>query len=149
MSTTQVLSRRSVGRGALVTVAAAAAGFIVARNSSVGTGRSLTAQANAAGPAGTGGRRLAAVSDVPPASGIIIADAQIVLTRDPSGTIQGLSAVCTHQGCAVSSIEGTTIICPCHGSHFDTRTGRPTHGPATAPLPKVSVAVRDGAVFSG
>ncbi|MGF7234752.1 MAG: Rieske (2Fe-2S) protein [Frankia sp.] len=145
----QVLSRRSVGRGALVTVAAAAAGFIVARSSSMTTRKSLTAQANAGGVGGASGRRLAAVSDVPTGSGVIIADAQIVLTRDASGAIQGLSAVCTHQGCAVSSVEGTTIICPCHGSRFDTRTGRPTHGPATTPLPRVQVTVRDSVVFSG
>jgi Rieske Fe-S protein len=132
----------------VVTAAAAVVGFIVARTSSAASRKGVAVQANADGPAPGGGRRLAAVSDVPAGSGVIVADAEIVLTRDASGAIQGLSAVCTHQGCTVSSVEQTTIICPCHGSHFDTRTGQPTQGPATRPLPPVPVVVRGDAVFS-
>ncbi|MEZ4537588.1 MAG: Rieske 2Fe-2S domain-containing protein, partial [Cyanobacteriota/Melainabacteria group bacterium] len=51
---------------------------------------------------------------------------------------QLISAKCTHLGCTVGNKadnEGK-ILCPCHVSYFDIKTGVPNQGaPAEAPLP--------------
>ncbi len=50
---------------------------------------------------------------------------------------------CTHEGCSLS--EGAlgggeeTVVCPCHGSEFDLRTGEPVDGPAEDPVPWFTV----------
>jgi len=58
------------------------------------------------------------------------------------------SAKCTHLGCTVGSeidAQGR-ILCPCHISYFDVRTGQPNAGaPATVPLPEIGWALMDGA----
>jgi Rieske Fe-S protein len=40
-----------------------------------------------------------------------------------------LSAHCTHLGCVVNQTENGRLICPCHGSEYDTH-GRVMKGPA-------------------
>ncbi len=53
---------------------------------------------------------------------------------------------CTHRGCSLN--EGdfpgeSTVVCPCHGSTFDLRTGSILHGPATAPQPAYLTRMRE------
>ncbi|WP_026311153.1 Rieske (2Fe-2S) protein [Parafrankia elaeagni] len=141
-------TRRVVVPGVVVTVAGAAAGFAVASNSSAADPKPPTAAANGGGgaPGGTTGP-LAQLSDVPADGGVVLSDAGIVLTRGSGDDIQGFSAVCTHQGCLVSSVAQGQINCPCHGSSFDARTGAPVAGPAKKNLPPVAVTVRDNAVY--
>jgi Rieske Fe-S protein len=79
-------------------------------------------------------------------SGLILSKALIVLVREPDGSIRGFSAVCTHQGCTVSSVQNGVIMCPCHGSQYNARTGAVVGGPAPRALPSVPVVVRSGAV---
>ncbi|MCK9902547.1 twin-arginine translocation pathway signal protein [Parafrankia colletiae] len=141
-------TRRVVVPGIVVTVAGAGAGFAVASTSSAADPKPPTAAANGGGdaPGGEDGP-LVQLSDVPPDGGVVLSDAGIVLTRDSGDGIQGFSAVCTHQGCLVSSVAQGQINCPCHGSSFDARTGEPVAGPARTKLPPVAVTVRDNAVF--
>lgn len=57
-----------------------------------------------------------------------------------------ISAKCTHLGCTVGSdLDGQgRILCPCHVSYFDIRTGAPNEGaPAKAPLPILGWVLRD------
>ena len=61
---------------------------------------------------------------------------RVVLTRDAKGAVRGFSALCTHQGCSVSSVGGGAISCPCHGSRF-TPYGEVITGPATKGLDKI------------
>jgi Rieske Fe-S protein len=129
-------------------VAAGVAGYVVAKNSDAAGPKPRTAAANGYGGGAAGGTRLAGLDEVPPGGGKILDGAGVVLTRDAAGTVRGFSAVCTHQGCTVDSVQDGTINCPCHGSRFDTRTGAPVAGPASRPLPPVTVAVRNGAVFT-
>ncbi|WP_462183761.1 Rieske (2Fe-2S) protein, partial [Frankia sp. AgKG'84/4] len=93
--------------------------------------------------------RLALLDQVHDAAegGLILDSEGVVLTRNAAGEVQGFSKICTHQGCSVNQVSGDRILCPCHGSAFDTRTGAPVAGPAKAPLPPVAVAVRGGEVF--
>lgn len=44
---------------------------------------------------------------------------------------------CTHAGCPFSeeaSLVDGVIVCNCHGSEFDVRTGEVRHGPAELPV---------------
>ena len=43
---------------------------------------------------------------------------------------------CTGEPCPLSGglLTGTTLMCQCHGSRFDLRTGAVINGPATDPL---------------
>ena len=58
-----------------------------------------------------------------------------MVTQPTAGEFKAFSAICTHQGCVVGSVEEGAIICPCHLSHFDINTGDPVSGPAQQPLP--------------
>ncbi len=55
---------------------------------------------------------------------------------------------CTHEGCLLSEGEideaADTVVCPCHGSAFDLRTGEPVEGPAEDPVPVYPLRVDDG-----
>jgi Rieske Fe-S protein len=57
-----------------------------------------------------------------------------------------ISAKCTHLGCTVGNEvnkEGK-ILCPCHVSFFDIKTGMPNaDAPAKTPLPFLSWAIMD------
>ena len=74
--------------------------------------------------------------------GTIIDGKNVVVTQPAAGTFKGFSAVCTHQGCIVSSVSGGTINCPCHGSQFSIKDGSVVAGPAPRPLPAVAVKVQ-------
>lgn len=89
---------------------------------------------------------LVAAADVPVGGGTVLADDGVVVVQPTEGEFKGFSSNCTHQGCAVGSVQGGTINCPCHGSSFSIEDGSVTAGPATAPLPAVEVAVRAGQV---
>jgi nitrite reductase/ring-hydroxylating ferredoxin subunit len=68
----------------------------------------------------------------------------IVLASVDSGWF-GVQDRCTHAGCAFSEdgeLEGSTVICNCHGSEFDIRSGAVVRGPAVLPLRTVPVRVR-------
>jgi Rieske Fe-S protein len=70
-----------------------------------------------------------------------------IVIREANGGLVAHSAVCTHAGCTVG-YQGSQIVCPCHGSVFDARTGAVITGPATLPLPARKVIERDGAIYA-
>jgi thiosulfate dehydrogenase [quinone] large subunit len=70
-----------------------------------------------------------------------------IVVRETSGTLVAHSAVCTHAGCTVG-YQGGQIVCPCHSSVFDARTGAVISGPATTPLPPRKVIERGGAIYA-
>jgi Rieske Fe-S protein len=145
------LSRRSVTRGAAVVVAGGVVGWAAARLSALSRPAAGTAAANSYGPpsAGPTGTELARVDQVPEGGGVVLGSAGVVLTRTPEGQVHAFSATCTHQGCTVDSVAGGRISCPCHGSQFDAATGEVLRGPATRPLPPVTVEVSNGVVSTG
>jgi 3-phenylpropionate/trans-cinnamate dioxygenase ferredoxin component len=53
---------------------------------------------------------------------------------------------CTHEECPLSDgeLRGYAIVCNCHGSEFDVRTGAVLAGPATEPVKVYPVRVVDG-----
>jgi nitrite reductase/ring-hydroxylating ferredoxin subunit len=53
-----------------------------------------------------------------------------------NGTFHAFDDTCTHMGCSLAEgdLEETTVICPCHGSEFDVRSGAVLQGPAREPV---------------
>ncbi|MDT5029473.1 MAG: hypothetical protein QOE61_5899 [Micromonosporaceae bacterium] len=129
-------TRRAVllGAGAL-----GAVGVLAACGTSTDTtnsgGGATTGNGGAAAPndaSGAGGAIKAA--DIPVGGGKIFADQKIVVTQPTAGKFMAFSAVCSHAGCLVTSVENGTIVCPCHGSEFKIADGSVARGPATTAL---------------
>jgi len=96
--------------------------------------------------ASSSGTTLGAAADIPVGGGTVFKDAKVVVTQPAEGEFKCFSAICTHQGCPVSSVEDGEIACPCHGSKFSIEDGSPQAGPATAPLGEVDVTVEGGQI---
>ncbi|GGJ55628.1 Rieske (2Fe-2S) protein [Streptomyces brasiliensis] len=135
-----------------VMAAAGAAGLAVAltacgsddgsADSSDVSGSGTTQDSNGSGgAAGAGGTALAKTSEIPEGGGKIFKDQGVVVTQPTAGTYKAFSSKCTHQGCAVTSITGGAIVCPCHGSQFSVEDGSVKKGPATQPLASENVTV--------
>lgn len=126
----------TVSRRAALTIGSAAASTVV-----------LAACApSGAAPAPTSGSELPAeptevgtLADLPVGStaSAEVGDTPILLSRLSESEVKAFSAICTHQGCAVAG----DFECPCHGSVFDTTSGKPTQGPAVDPLPEFTVTL--------
>jgi Rieske Fe-S protein len=139
------LDRRQVlVRAGVAAVGVAAAGVLAACSGSSGGDGGTTQEA----PAADGS--LAKVADIPVGGAISAKDADgkpILLTQPEAGTVVGLSAICTHQGCTVAP-DDDHLSCPCHGSTYDLE-GKNTGGPAPSPLPPFDVHVANGEVLAG
>lgn len=113
---------------------------------SAGSGGPGKAGGSGKSGAGSGGSSLVATADVPVDGGVVIDIQKVVVTQPSQGEFKCFSAICTHQGCLVGSVDQNTITCPCHGSQFSATDGSVVTGPATSPLPEVKVAVKGGNV---
>jgi nitrite reductase/ring-hydroxylating ferredoxin subunit len=72
-----------------------------------------------------------------------VAGTELVLARLGEAWFAA-EARCTHAGCAFAedaTLEGGTIVCGCHGSEFDLRSGEVQRGPAEYPLRTYPVRV--------
>ncbi|GAA3787928.1 hypothetical protein GCM10022226_03090 [Sphaerisporangium flaviroseum] len=88
---------------------------------------------------------LARTKNIPIGGGKII-KGKYVVTQPKKGVFRAFSAKCTHQGCAVATVRGGTINCPCHGSKFKISTGAVAQGPADRPLPRKRITVSKGVI---
>jgi Rieske Fe-S protein len=102
-----------------------------------------------AGSSGTGAASdvLASTSDIPVGGGKILIEKRIVITQPHAGTFDAFTAVCTHQGCIVTTVSGGTINCPCHGSKYSIVNGSVVNGPAPSPLAPVSIKVEGTSII--
>lgn len=89
------------------------------------------------------------VGDVPVDGGVILSNAQYVVTQPSEGTYKAFSSRCTHQGCTVGAIENREIVCPCHGARFSIDDGSVVVGPAAEPLPEATASVDGDQVVIG
>jgi Rieske Fe-S protein len=92
---------------------------------------------------------LGQTADIKVGSGAIFKEANVVVTQPTADDFKAFSAVCTHQGCTVGSVEGNAIVCPCHGSRFSIADGSVVQGPATEPLAAAKVTVTGGSINLG
>ncbi|MFZ2492457.1 MAG: respiratory nitrate reductase subunit gamma [Thermoanaerobaculia bacterium] len=93
--------------------------------------------------------RVARLGDLQQNSGTYFIDYQMrpaLAYRGADGLPHLISAKCTHLACTIAkdvSTEGR-ILCPCHVSWFDLKSGAPTPGsPAKAPLPILGWVLRE------
>jgi Rieske Fe-S protein len=85
---------------------------------------------------------LTSAGEVPKGGGTIFEDEQVVVTQPTAGEFKCFTAVCTHRGCVVSSVEDGSINCACHGSRFSIIDGSVEAGPASSPLSEVPISVQ-------
>ncbi|MEV5983061.1 Rieske (2Fe-2S) protein [Streptomyces sp. NPDC052114] len=95
------------------------------------------------------GPELAKTSDIPVGGGKIFKDRKVVVTQPESGDFKAFSAVCTHEGCIVSTVSGGTINCPCHGSKYRVADASVAGGPAPRPLPPEKITVTGKSITLG
>ncbi|MFF0184331.1 Rieske (2Fe-2S) protein [Streptomyces sp. NPDC005244] len=131
-------SRRTVLRGAALTPVA---GLGLAACSGGGGGG---APATPTAPVVLG-----AESEVAKGGAELYQDQKVVVSRAEDGSLKAFSSICTHAGCAINKLDGTTLVCPCHGSEFDARTGKVLRAPATEPLDPLSVEAKNGKIVAG
>ncbi|WP_225839061.1 Rieske (2Fe-2S) protein [Streptomyces sp. NK08204] len=131
-----------------VVATAAAAGLATAltacgsgdgSSDSVNSGSGTSADGSSGG--GSTGGVLARTADIPEGGGKVFEDRGVVVTQPTTGTFRAFSSKCTHRGCAVGSVSGGAIVCPCHGSRFSIEDGSVRHGPATRALPPAKITV--------
>jgi cytochrome b6-f complex iron-sulfur subunit len=111
-----------------------------------GSSGSATGGGSGSGSSGA----LVKLADVP-VGGAVAANGPsgaIIVAQPSAGQVVAFSAICTHQGCKVAP-AGATLNCPCHGSKFETATGKVLNGPAQADLAKVAVKVDGQDVVAG
>ncbi|MFR9791808.1 Rieske (2Fe-2S) protein [Streptomyces sp. MB22_4] len=131
-------SRRTVLRGAAVVPVA---GLGLAACSAPGN--------NAVAASPTAPVDLGAESEIAKGGAKLYKDHNVVVSRDQSGALKAYSTVCTHAGCPINKLQGTTLVCPCHGSEFDAVTGKVVQSPATVPLTQLSVKTENGRIVAG
>ncbi|GED87668.1 Rieske 2Fe-2S domain-containing protein [Streptomyces sp. NPDC056112] len=132
-------SRRTILRGAALTPAVAlgltACGPI---------GGGVTTPATPTAPVDLG-----AESEVPEGGAKLYRDHNVVVSRGADGTLKAFSTICTHAQCPINKLQGTKLICPCHGSEFDATTGEVVRSPASTPLPELPVRAEGGRLVAG
>jgi Rieske Fe-S protein len=71
---------------------------------------------------------------------------QIVVHRSGQSDVVAFTAICTHQGCTVAA-NSETFDCPCHGSSFESKSGKVVSGPASKSLAGIPVVIQGSALF--
>ncbi|WP_326788448.1 Rieske (2Fe-2S) protein [Streptomyces sp. NBC_00151] len=132
-------SRRTVLRGAALTPVA---GLGLAACSGGGGGGGTPATPTTPVVLGSG-------SEVSKGGAQLYEDHNVVVSRAEDGSLKAFSSICTHAGCAINKLQGTTLVCPCHGSEFDAGTGKVLRAPATVPLHELSVEEQNGNIVAG
>lgn len=89
---------------------------------------------------------------IPGAEDLVVGDAlafeyggrSCLAVRLPVGLV-AFDQSCTHLGCPVTfeAAKGQ-LHCPCHEAYFNAETGAVLAGPATRPMPRLTIEARDG-----
>lgn len=67
---------------------------------------------------------------------------RFIVVKSETG-IKIFSNKCTHAGCKINQEVDGQFICPCHGSRYDSSTGKVLQGPAGISLQKVPFKSED------
>jgi nitrite reductase/ring-hydroxylating ferredoxin subunit len=69
-----------------------------------------------------------------------------IAVANVGGAFYAFDDTCTHRGCSLAEgeLEETTVICSCHGSEFDVRSGEVLQGPAKEPVATYETRVEGG-----
>lgn len=128
-------------------------GLLVACSSDDGGdgGTSGGGSGSGGGSEGSSGSTIAA-SDVAVGTAVVVQveGSAYVVAQPSEGEFVAYDARCTHQGTTVEAGEGTTLVCPNHGSEFDAADGGAVlQGPATSALAAVDVALEGDQLVIG
>jgi Rieske Fe-S protein len=107
---------------------------------------SAAPESSAAAPSG---EALTSTSAIQVGGGKIFADQEVVVTQPAAGQFKCFTAVCSHQGCLVSSVSDGTINCDCHGSQYSIEDGSVVTGPATFALAEEPIEVAGDSITLG
>ncbi len=138
------ITDKTTRRAVLGGVAVVGAGAVLA---GCGGGSSDTSTPTADSGGSSGGPDAAAdgvigtTADVPVGGGTVFQKEKVVVTQPTKGDFKAFTAVCTHSGCTVGSVEGDIIQCNCHGSQYSAVDGSVKKGPAPKPLAAKKLAV--------
>jgi cytochrome P450/nitrite reductase/ring-hydroxylating ferredoxin subunit len=79
---------------------------------------------------------------------VVVGDTAVCVARS-GGDWLAFDDTCTHEECSLGGgeLDGEVVICPCHGSEFDIRTGDVVTPPALDPLPIYEAREDGGALF--
>jgi Rieske Fe-S protein len=147
-------TRRTVLRAAgLAALAGGGAAALAACSSDAGTaapaassaaapsgGASSSAPAASSSASAPAGPASVAAADVPVGGGVVLKDANYVITQPKKGQYKAFSKICTHMGCPVAEVT-KTIDCHCHGSKYSIEDGSVVNPPATKGLAESPVTV--------
>jgi nitrite reductase/ring-hydroxylating ferredoxin subunit/uncharacterized Fe-S cluster protein YjdI/CDGSH-type Zn-finger protein len=69
-----------------------------------------------------------------------------IAVANVAGAFHAFEDTCTHRQCSLAEgdLEGSTVVCPCHGSEFDVESGEVLRGPAREPVETYEVRVEGG-----
>jgi 3-phenylpropionate/trans-cinnamate dioxygenase ferredoxin subunit len=74
-------------------------------------------------------------------------DGRAIVLTAIAGSWYAVEDRCSHAGCAFSedaAVEGDRLVCDCHGSEFDIRTGAVAGPPASEPIATFPVRENGG-----
>ena len=75
-----------------------------------------------------------------PGGSYVARRASVIVINLGAELFRAFSNVCTHAGCGIDRFERSRMICPCHGSEYDT-SGVNVAGPAPEPLRELVVGL--------
>jgi nitrite reductase/ring-hydroxylating ferredoxin subunit len=94
--------------------------------------------------------KLVSINDAKPNGmmGVTINDKKILLAN-VNGNYYAIGDVCMHRGCQISKgkLQGETVVCPCHGSTYDLKTGNFVKGPTKKPEPTYELKVENNDIM--
>ena len=83
-------------------------------------------------------------SDIPPGElALVDISGTRIAVANCDGTYYAFDDTCTHEQCSLAEgdLDGTKVICMCHGAEFDVTTGQVLAPPAKHPLKVYPVRV--------
>jgi Rieske Fe-S protein len=83
-------------------------------------------------------------ADVPVGGGVVLSEADYVITQPTAGDFRAFTKFCTHRQCPLASVGGGMINCMCHGGRYSMVDGSVQAGPPPEPLRAVEVTVAGG-----
>ena len=86
------------------------------------------------------------VAGQPDLHAMMIEGREIAVAHLDDGSWVAFDNSCTHEDCPLDEgdLEGNQIICHCHSSAFDVRTGEVLEGPADEPIEVYPVRIENG-----
>jgi 3-phenylpropionate/trans-cinnamate dioxygenase ferredoxin component len=80
----------------------------------------------------------------------IVVTGKKIAVANIDGKIFAVDDTCSHQQCSLGGegfLDGTTLICGCHGAQFDITNGKVLSLPAPTDIVSYATQVKDGEIY--